>query len=855
MTSRWNPNNPAVAGSEWFGAAVHPRHPGPTAAVGTTVTSTVTENVDQIIPWSSSPTLIGAPALQCDIYDLATVGTGWPGADLPDARRSIKPAANSPATPAGGGAWNKLIGGVLTGWDANAWQTLDDNISDADPVTTGNGDGIQYNIPNANGAIMSFAGGATFLDGATGTAVANLVGLRIASVDIVVGYTSRSTQAGSLNAFITVGGNDYYATAIPVPVSNQYKRATFTFPYDPRTGLPWTNTAAQTFVNVASSYFGFFFQGTPGTGYMVATAIGIMFHTVAERRVATADGLLSTTAGWLPLTCRNPATGITTAWTKTAGHSYLLAFHTSQIVGGAGANLAAIDTSTVAGHETDAALFPGSVIPGEPGAIPTDPPITNLYNLSVLLGSTPSVDSQPYTAIRADQIGGAADQKLRQAIGNVGAFTYGTATVVVQTTGSSGVAAQDRPLSIALKNTADNATLAGPFVLPAADVPADGKWHVVTVRFTLGATLTASQGVYLELSSTGSTVPWLAVGLLTRTPPVPATDLLSIAAAAVGINGAFGGTIAGVADPTLDYPWNIGTVPTQLTGLTASVATKANIPTLTGTAAIPAISYVALAWNASSLGTSFGYYEIERYEPATDTFVTIARITKESSAYFNDFETPRNTTTVPVYLARVVRADGQPSNWVFVVNTITIVPTHGPCDLVLASNFAPDLAMAVQDETPYKFVLAESAATVVQRIAGRPFPVQFQPNAEGQGDIFARNLILATNDPSVTGETAGRAVFDDLVALARTPLPYVAVTDGTGRRWLCGLTIGDLTRTEPGGDYQATVTFNEVANLPTTLTIDVPWAPSSSPTLPAHLLLETGKNLLLEGGGLLLLEP
>lgn len=814
--TRYNPNNPTVAGSEWFPSATNLRNAGPNFSPGIIIPSTAGESIDQISAFVTPQLPIrDSSRLACEVYDLTALGgLDWVTSDIID-RRTIAPAAN--ANVPGAGQFVKVASAVETTYDTSAWQNIDDAISDADAATTGNTDSIRYKLIESVGAAILFGGGSTFKDGGTGASASNLSGRRIAAVEIVVSFYVATTAPVTIWGAFNLDGDDYYVSPEVISAAG-WKRIKFTVDYDPRTNLRWTNTDAQTLVSSATNYFGVRVQGTAGTGHVDISAVGLTFYTVTERRVATATALLVATPGWLAMPCRALANDAPANWSKTNAHSYLIAFHVSANTRAPA--LGGVDTSLTAGHETDVALFATQDLSAVHGTVPSALPASGnaLASIACVLGSTASVDSQPYAAALAYQVGGASAHVLRQRISTEGAATYGTATVLVQTTASGqvGVVDQDAALTVTLKKVSDNSVLMAATSILPADVPPDGKFHPVQLAMP-HAVLTAALAVYLELAST-STVAWNAVGPRTRAYGVP-SDAAAVAAAAASIGGTTDlATVDGTTDSTLDFPWSIGTVPTAPSVFAPALTSFANRQGLTGTAAIPTITGIALSWSPTSLGAAFGYYELQRANLTTLAWESIAQITDESNPYFNDFEQRRNAVAA-LYRVRVVRADGQISDWTSFAASPKVT-TPDACDLILTSNFAPDLTVACQDLEGYTYKASDQAAIVVHRIAGRKFPVQFTPS-DGRADVFTRTLMLAANDPNISNAPtglklwAGRGVFDAILALARsTAVPYVALCDGRDHVWYCGIQVGDMIENEPNGIYTAQVTFTEVTDVP-----------------------------------------
>jgi len=278
------------------------------------------------------------------------------------------------------------------------------------------------------------------------------------------------------------------------------------------------------------------------------------------------------------------------------------------------------------------------------------------------------------------------------------------------------------------------------------------------------------------------------------------------------------------ADPQIINIFTQFPPPDPITGLVSSVATFVPPSVVPGVFTLPTVEYVQLSWDSTGLGVEFSAYEVQRLDG--QAWVTIALIGAESVPSAYDIECRRTPVGVTEqYRVRVVDVTLGPSAW----STFDPVIVHTPneTDLVLASNWTPDLTVAYQDEGPtYDFAVDAVAKRV--RIEGRALPVMFKARA-ARGDTFSRVLIIAMPDPKMgallTGEAGGRIVFAPLEArVDDTVAPYVALCDGYGKRWLCSVSFDKGTQTPNGGAYTASVTFTETDDEPPPLVSSTPWS-------------------------------
>lgn len=225
-----------------------------------------------------------------------------------------------------------------------------------------------------------------------------------------------------------------------------------------------------------------------------------------------------------------------------------------------------------------------------------------------------------------------------------------------------------------------------------------------------------------------------------------------------------------------------------------------------------------ISWTATSLGTSFAQYEIERNDDTTG-YQRIANITTEATTHFDDYESLRNENVQ--YRMRVRRTDGSVSAYTTPSSGVNVFDTA--CTMIFVSNeLAPSNYIEANDEAPRKYNFPERSQTV--EMHGRDNAVTFKAT-ENEGDDLTVRLLLYGNfddsDGSVSAVTAalqGRQAFEAIRALSRANCSYVCVLDSDGNRWYASITVTPGERDAGSGRdwYFATVHIRETASIPST---------------------------------------
>lgn len=792
----YNPNAPAIRGSEWPGARQRVLPIGPGNAAGARFTAASSQSVSAITALvRSAPG--PQPLLLCDVYDLA-------GAVNPPDEFCVAKPTSCYFLGAGLQTW---IGGVFGGSaDPAVTQCVDDIVGDLQPTDTGQNDALVASAHPWSSRTMFFNNG-TFFHGSDGSSGATISGKRIKYVEIVAIMSNQTgspiTVCGYLEGHASVGSTGVEPSAPQViPAGAVLQRMRFRFMQNNAVGgLPWDHTNLAPWFN-GTAGFGFGVLSKPGAGWFGISAIEFGVHVCTETRVARGVGFGAPGADvFASFPMLNPLDGTSQAFAKVSGHTYFVAItatrSTAALVGVSAAGVRNAKLSQLPTTQL------GSVALGDQGlTVPTSAIVPDIDAMHMLLvvGGGYSADSNCYAGVAPVLVGDDGQGSARQDV--TGSGTFGTCGILV-----AGDGTQDDDLTIQLKRGASvlaTATIA----LDDPDAPVDGR--PTMVKRSLSAPVAFSGGEYLQVSSS-STHGWSLPKMYTRLGGTSA-DAIPVAAAAVGIGGSGD---SGDSDVTTDFPWWVATIPATPTGLAGAVHD------FTTTNASPGgpkrISYASLNWNNTALGGSFDHYEVLR------NGAVIAAITAEGQSLFNDFEGKRGAANN--YQVRVVRNDGAVS--ALSAGVVITVTSPGDCDAILTSNVNPDLTLAYQSAPGHAYGRSSNALAQKQIIAGRKAPFVIRPLTEGNADTFGHVYTVQIDDFDAVPTVFDRSVFNPLVAIIEAPLPYVAVCQGNGDRWFAAGNINDgsMVFSQPGNAHRATIAWTEVATVPAPVVTAAPWHP------------------------------
>lgn len=249
------------------------------------------------------------------------------------------------------------------------------------------------------------------------------------------------------------------------------------------------------------------------------------------------------------------------------------------------------------------------------------------------------------------------------------------------------------------------------------------------------------------------------------------------------------------------------------------------VDTPTGLAAawdeLDCVGVVSLSWDAFPADTCgiAAEWHIDRRENG-GAWLPIARILDGDVDEFDDYEAVRNGTVE--YRLRVRRADGAVSPWTAAVSVVT---STACCGYTFTSNQAPELTVWYDDLAPREYNFVDNRVGV--ELQGRDGSVVFAELEDRLESITVTLLVAADGGKGGTelAATPGRREFDPLLVLAgnkRDPdtgtmyrLPYVAVLDNDGNRWLASVKVERGVRDETRGSaYELQVTITEVTQRP-----------------------------------------
>lgn len=449
----------------------------------------------------------------------------------------------------------------------------------------------------------------------------------------------------------------------------------------------------------------------------------------------------------------------------------------------------------------------------------TDPSTPTFAAVLATSAGAQSADSQPYhDLIGATVYNGHA---VRQGIADATVQDYKRVRALI------GIATDPTAdLTISVHRLSDNVQFGGNGTLTVADL-ADSSVatrvgtfdysgvsfvvYSVLVELATAATLAAATSYYVQLASTtGSSVPWLVMGL--------------DAAASHSYTGnqTYGGAtqqgyLSGSPEPTTDYMLNISSVPSALAGFVGSVLSSA-LPDNGGSACDPGVLYYAhLNWTSSALGAAFVRYEVARTYDNGVTWEDIAWITDEADSDFDDYELRRGVDTK--YRVRVVRSDYASSEWSTLAAAVN-APTS-PGALLFVSNSDPGLStgyVLIGPRQDYEFLGA--AEVVFMRMHNRDYQAAFRP-LEDRGVRWSFSVIVYVADTPAAAPPDGEgfSAFDTLRAIAEADVPYVALLTPDGDVLYGAIQVPRGTRTEPAQYYVASCTFTQTQAAPSIVTV------------------------------------
>lgn len=803
----FTPNSPDCLGMEW-----QPLHEdrtvmdSPLTPFAATQTSTASETVDTLWLYAVTKAGINPEAYQLDIYE---------DGDFPSQTiTTVTAVPSTDATISGASTWNGSVAGT------SSYYLFVSNLTQTPvPIFGGTAD---------DDFIYSAVGGAWSADFRFDGLAALLAGRHISRVRlhaVVQPYAGVGQPASmTVQPYLTINGTPYMGATRTVsgrvPGGHDLVEDWYTNPAELRGWLP--ADLDQFDQGTATASAGWVVRPT-GSQFLVSALLqGDMQvdHAGNDLRVATghasrADQLAGVLSGWFPITLAQPDG--TPGWARVSGTKYRLSWQRQTVTSGGlqlhMLALAGYDPGPVNGweralvkHRADTRLPYQSDLFDDgrswaPGAI-------------LMVGGSPSVDSQPYIELDEADTGVWTGHELRQYFTTPGALPVTAFSVIRAVIGKRGATATAN-LTVTLHRSSDDVQMGSSVVLTPTDFDAlpDGRltafatYRTVVLHMTSAATLATSTRYYLKFLSPAvdEFEGWrIEVARSARFPD----PVASVFPANIN-NATFGGSTDSVRYDGVDLaPADacaiIATLPDPVTGIAAVVQDFTTC-----------IQYVKLTWTPTALGGSFDRYQIQRQDTVASDWVDIALVTTESVARFDDYESIRGKQAS--YRIRVIRGDTSTSAWSATVTATSLAPC---CGYVFTSNVRPDLSVWADDISDGKRPTDRPQNVAVKQFYGRNYQVGFH-ELENRGSQFTRTLLIAadsavdgTEPASVTDDT----VFNPLFAIARPSegagLPYVCVHDESGNRWFATLKTPSTLTQKPGGFYQADVEIIEVTDVP-----------------------------------------
>lgn len=636
--SRLNPNTPDTSGIEWLPtrAFTVPLKVGD--GTGVEMTSTAGETIAEVLPRISAA---GSAHVGMDIYDASSL---WAAGDVVGGAES--PSSDTINTA----GWEQSTdaGATFAPLTANTAHTYLDKIIpdsfapiDILNIVTSTGLVIRY-LPSGSqteGHLMCLGHGTYFkiTDASLGN---DPTGNRVGWIEVNVACKAINGASPTVDGWMNIGGTNYGSDDGPRRITPHWTRQTWHFYTNPSTGRQWTSAEIADFITGAGTPYGFGFsvRGPAGTDYQFA-ALNVVFRSLPERRVATGYGI-ATGDAFCSIPTLAPADHSVASWAKGNGTTYLALFYLTGT--GGNAALVAMDEATLA--ETPAGTLTGwlgaVVATAQSSNAPNaDPALATYAPALYMRTSAPAtgVDGQPYHIAGTQPITVASGTNTDSPTAGASA-AYGIVNAVVAKLDASGnVTNPTQNLEIDLDSANGEIT--------AADIPADGRFHLFAVRLTSSPSLSGGTPYPIGFSS-ADTQAW-SVALI----GCDTADALSLLIDQAAVKDSVGFN-------NLNFLVNMATVPTAPSGLTAVVVSGPLTPPPPGGPAT--IDAAQLGWNATALGAAFGYYEIAR---STDggPLVDLVRIGDEATVSFVDYEVLPGS--VESYQIRVVRTDGAVSDW------------------------------------------------------------------------------------------------------------------------------------------------------------------------------------------------
>ncbi len=653
MTTDFNPSNPDTSGIEWMPTRRLPKPLSNVQYIGAKVTSTAAETVASVRAF-----LAGSSAVPVglDIYDAADVlpaGGEFGALQIPTVDHADSGLWEEYDPSGTGAAWIPYEDAMAPNGHNFVDEIVHDHISGAE-IDLATLNKIKYapSVGHLSGKV-TWQTDTTYywaVDGTSGLSVGS--NPRIGRIQVAVVARNAGGKTGTLDGWLTLAGTPFGSDSGPVSITTggPFLVYRFTWNWNPVTGLPWLSSDLAKFQSGGDYAFGVNVTGPVGCDIVIG-AVSLIERLLPEKRLAIGTVTLTPSANGLYHTFAmlKPSDGTSQNWAKANATDYLYLFHMNKP--GGTVSLIGVDDDGIAGGGLGG--WQGATQFATPTLFPSGAPVLTTWVPAMFhMTSAPALgaDRQPYPI--------ATTQPVYTGVGNVrqgmaahsGApltspAAYGNIRVLL----ARPTVTPTQPLVIGIHAVSGGGLIGGVATINPADVVYNASgFALVTARFASNASLATATAYYFDFSSsTPSTAPWQVC--YAETDYTATTDGTSVAAGTI----AGAATLAGTVNSLADILINAQTAPTPPGSFTATLAYRTLSPAPPG--GPTRIGYAALDWANTSLGSAFGYYEVQRGG------FPIAYITDESKSFFNDFEGRRATALT--YQVRVVRADGAPSDF------------------------------------------------------------------------------------------------------------------------------------------------------------------------------------------------
>jgi hypothetical protein len=817
----FNPSYPCTIGLEWPATRESAfRLDADGKTLGMKLVASTNDNVAEL--WVALSGSGGSSSVLCEVYDITAGDPTFPDITT-DIYRAGEDARNVDAY--GFGAFD--TGGTAV----NIWRAVDDSVLVPTTFTPGGGFPVDSDfIYPLFGGAYEYAARVTGISGAlTGETIVRVQ--TFASVNL---YTELgAVAAATFRPYIEVDGVRYFADPLTISEGRAGGYVLIsTWFVNPSTCLPWTAAELDDFEAGAATDSSIGFR-VDATGNANAVAALQQVYMQVDHADGTQDPRLAAGVyfipnqtfpginhGWVDVPLVDPVSGAATNFNMVAGDEYLFTWR--RVCGTGFADMRKLDSGDPVVGPPNWSELQVNTYPLTRRLAPIGEESTGAYAIGLQdIFTAFSVDSQPYRSLNGDfsaqlsiadawTLVNASTGVWQQEFTTDDARTYDWLRILVKLEQASGA---DGDLVVTIRDVATDSQQGLPFTITADDLEAPrSEWQTVGVRMAGGgAALLAATQYYFDVTSTATAgTGWQVQVLSSVLGNVPA-GLGNFAPNSIWVAG-FGGVVdvfrwvtLGGTYPQVDGVLTLSDSPDAPTGFAAAVGEESCC-----------LTAVTLSWDATAIADcslTHLAYEIQRSDTVDTEWRSIAWITDEAVASFEDWEARRNITSS--YRMRVWRSDLAPSDW---TATVTAAVATSCCGLWFVSNEAPDLGVFYMDivgDRVFKFPRDRQ----VFRPHGRNYQLVFSELEDRGVEHETRLKIRAGVNPCTVSDCddltlAGVDVFNPVKAIARAGLSYVCVLNEVGNRWFASVDIPQGEWRPVGGIYRAPVTVIQVTDNP-----------------------------------------